>query len=231
MKFLYGLALALIFFEGFISQCVGAGGSEDASTSLNLRNLPSNVYEEILFRTGFSATEDAAKDRQRSSAAVKKILEDRIIQIVPINFDNEKMHEFDLGGYIYLNIYGVNKALSLFKNFGNLIKKIKVDYKFIDQVDDNIRHQINENIITKYAKQFTEFHIVASNAFLTFLDELSNGGERIRFPNVKKLVYHGPDFGNSYDLNSIFPNLESLTLHYNYIGRQRVFGNAFTYIF
>ncbi|XP_031633754.1 uncharacterized protein LOC116347332 [Contarinia nasturtii] len=215
MKLLYGLALALIFFEGFISQCEGASGSEEASTSINLKNLPNNVYEEILFRTGFSATEQAAKDNQRSLTAVKKIFEDRIIQICPMNWDDEEVREETLDGNIYLNIYGGDRILSLFEHFGELVKKIKIDYEFIDEVDEDIRQQINENIIKKYAKQFTEFHIIVRGSFLAFLNELSDGGERIHFPNVKKLVYQGPNFGNSYDLNAIFPNLESLNFYYN----------------
>ncbi|XP_031633843.1 uncharacterized protein LOC116347408 [Contarinia nasturtii] len=211
MKFFYGLALALILFDGFISQCEGAGGSEEASTSINLKKLPNNVYEEILFRTGFSATEQAAKDNQRSLTAVKKIFEDRIIQVRPMNWDHQ-ISEESLNGSIYLNINDVNRALSFFKNFGDHIKKIKINYEFVDDID---RRQINENIITKYAKQFTDFHIVTFDSFSTFLDQLSNGGERTHFLNVKRLRYEGPSFGESYDLNAIFPNLESLTLYYN----------------
>ncbi|XP_031618129.1 uncharacterized protein LOC116337587 [Contarinia nasturtii] len=217
MKFLYGLALALIFFEGFISQCEGAGGSEEASTSINLKNLPNNVYEEILFRTGFSATEKAAKDRQRSLGAVKNILEDRIIQIIPMNWDDEEIREVDQrhrGDNIYLNIYGGKRILSLFKNFGDLIKKIKIDkYK---------RHQINENIVKNFKKLET-LNVIASNieklieinAFITY------------FPFIMNLKETLESFGRKKHLNIISQELKQShkpTWKVNYVNPKASYG-------
>lgn len=170
----------------------------------------------MLFRTGFRATEDAAIDGMRTLGATKKIFQDRLIHISPMNWDDEQTREEDNeNGTICLNIYGVDRILSLFEHFGNLVTKIKINYEFIDEVDDDIRQEINENVIKKYSNQFTELHVIVSSSFSTFLDQFSIGGERIHFPNVKKLVYQGPNFGNSYDLNSIFPNLESLHFYYN----------------
>lgn len=100
------------------------GGSEGAPTNFDitdLRNFPDSIFEDILFRLGFDVTEQAAKDRQKSSVAAKKIFEDRIIHICPMSWKSDETNEDALDGDIYLSIYGCDKILSLFKNFGQFI--------------------------------------------------------------------------------------------------------------
>lgn len=58
--------------------------------------------------------------------------------------------------------------------------------------------------------------------FIEFLNKIPHGKKQIIFPNVTKLTYKGAgynvaDFSGSFDLNEIFPKLESLTLYYNMV--------------
>lgn len=201
-----------------MNRCEGAGGSEEASTSvdvIDLRNYPDYVYEQILYRLGFDATNQAAKDPQKSAIAAKQIFADRICPMSwEMNTDDIREDAFN-GNHI-ITIFSGEKILSMADNFGTIVKRIKVDYNFLDDDEDvnDMRTQINEKTIIKQAEHFTEFEAVAKNSFIEFLDEIQSG---IRFPNVTKFMYEGPNLGNSYDLNVIFPNMESLTLYYNEI--------------
>ncbi|XP_031617953.1 uncharacterized protein LOC116337488 [Contarinia nasturtii] len=218
MKLAYVLAVNLFLFEGFITQCESAGGSEKPSTSANQQLLPDNVLEEIFFKSGLETTKKVARDQIRSGLAGKKIFKDRIIDLYPTRWGNSETEErFQLGDHI-IYIYSYNRIVSIFEEFGDVINRVKISFEFLDE---DIRHKINENIIKKYSKNWTELYISAPN-FLEIIDEISNGEGRIRFPNVKKFTFsgvghEGANFGGSYDLNSIFPKLESLTLYYTMI--------------
>lgn len=181
----------------------------------NISELPNELVQNILNRAGFKATQNAAKAKIKSRYAIENIFKNFIIVIKPqLNWTQEVIDEYDKKGENYLQIHKYDEIMRLFHHFGKHVKRIHVYYY---HMNDSVRHNINENIIKKCANQLTELAI-----FTTWIpvpisnqiwEEIQNENGEIRFPKVKKFKFDGFISRNPFDVNSIFPTLETFKLH------------------
>lgn len=163
--------------------------------------------------TGVEGVKKAIKARLFKNVqknVMSRLIENRIIVINPSVSDVIDTNEVFRHGEYYLYIAGYERLLSIFQQFGGNIKRIQIVHHNI--TDNLLRYNIYENIVKVYAQQLTEVRVNA-NDFSQFLLELSNAGEHFQFRNARKFVFQGFDLGIQFDLNTIFPKLESLVLH------------------
>ncbi|XP_031624677.1 uncharacterized protein LOC116341638 [Contarinia nasturtii] len=220
MKTLWILTLALFLFEGFIIQCDGGnviGIAKDPSA--NQSELPIELIEEILFRAGFKTTRKAAQAEMKiSRGMLNKIFKEYIIMIeICPDGESKEIIEFDKKAERYIKIQSYGRLMRLFNHFGEHVRRIHIYY---DYMNDNMRRDINKNIIKKCANQLTELAIFTLSFDIDdhieqIWDEISNENGEIHFPEVKKFKYNGRIPRRSFDVNSIFPKLETLKLSGN----------------
>ncbi|XP_031639531.1 uncharacterized protein LOC116351547, partial [Contarinia nasturtii] len=203
MNFLHVLALALIFFEGFIIHCEGTNNPVTINP-----DLPDHIIEDILYEGGIKAVELAVQNHVSPGAvknAMSRLFRDCIIAIMPDEVNETS--EYYKNGERCIQTGNRAKLISLFEHFGENARRIHIYYCGMSDV---MRRDINENIIKRYAHQLTEFRI---NTFedSNIWDEISNDRGELRFAQVKRFKYTGPITKATFDLNSIFPKLESLS--------------------
>ncbi|XP_031619140.1 uncharacterized protein LOC116338176 [Contarinia nasturtii] len=213
MEFFCILILAFLVFKGNVIQIQAYDEIESTpiiEVSPNQPDLSNDLIEVILSKAGFKTTKMAGQSRALmtiSGDAMRRIFQDRIIVIDPNRY-YDGTYEYYNKGERYLEIANYARLLSLFQQFGGNTSRIHVYY---GSMNDSVRSEINKNIIKKCANQLTELKISTSDDTRIW-EELSNENGSIFFPEVKKFKYLGPISRNSFDLNSIFPKLETFTL-------------------
>ncbi|XP_031637872.1 uncharacterized protein LOC116351022 [Contarinia nasturtii] len=218
MIFFCGLALALM---PFIIECeggnlIGTAKHPIIEASANQSELPNHILEDILYKAGFEAAKKAAQIKIRSRGAINRIFEDNIIIIKPYPHEkHEEIIEFDQKDEHFLKIQDYGKLMRLFHHFGEHVRRIHIYYYYMD---DDMRRDINENIIKKYANQLTELEIYTPQVWSEsqnerIWQEISNENGEIHFPKVKKFKYTGRISRKSFDVNSILPSIEIFKLH------------------
>lgn len=117
--------------------------------------FPDHLLEEIFMRSGLQVTTEIA-EKQRFGGATKQLFEKYTTILVPMRWENDETKEtFAAGKYIFI-IYSYDKMTSIFSKFGKQIKKIEIDYSFIDEEYEEIPEQINENIIVPYKDRWVD---------------------------------------------------------------------------
>lgn len=172
--------------------------------------MPNALIEDILFISGFETTKSVAQANQTiiSEGVMKRIFEDRIIKIIPLPSEYGATVETSKNDEPFLEIRNSDRVMPLFQEFGEKVKKIHVYHNL---KNDHIRHDINKNIIKKYANQLHELGIFILNDNRLW-KEISNEHGQVHFPEVKKFIYDGPLRRNPFDMKSIFPKLECFQL-------------------
>ncbi|XP_031632082.1 uncharacterized protein LOC116346278 [Contarinia nasturtii] len=215
MELFYRLAFVLIFFAGIINQSEGGNVFGIISTPViepevnaNQSHLPYELIDEILIRAGFETTKNAAHAKMRSGEAIKRIFANRTIRLIPHQYD--KVTDCEREGDVCLLIEDHERTMKLFRYFGEHVRRIDVNYV---SVDDHVCHDINENIIKKYAKQLTELKLYTPwELSQECWQDISNENGEIHFPEMKKFEYDGRITKNPFDVHSIFPKLEIFKL-------------------
>ncbi|XP_031627237.1 uncharacterized protein LOC116343358 [Contarinia nasturtii] len=211
MGIYYGLTVILVTFLGFIIQCNAVGDNVEY-----LPDLPDELIAAILHQGGLELSKKAGRSKAlipASRMAMSNIFRDRLLFIdsyMTMNRSDESYERYDNEDY-HFQFGSLDRLNSLFETFGKDARRILINYRFMDET---IRRDINKNIINKYANYFTQLIMIAQNDSGIW-EEISNEKGVVQFPNVKKFTYgcHIADSNRtSFDLNKIFPNLESFKL-------------------
>lgn len=180
--------------------------------------LPDELVGRILHKAGLNATKGAGRSRALIAASrdgMGRIFRDHILMIDNIAMlisSNKTSQRFDKkSGQFQLKFGNYNLLMSLFEICGKDARKIFINYR---NMDENIRRDINKNIVNKYAEYLTDLSIeILSDKGLW--EEISNENGEIQFPNVKNFSYvcnKTLSDRKSFDLNAMFPKLENFKL-------------------
>lgn len=176
--------------------------------------MPDELLGEIFYDAGLEETKKACRSRLLSNAAaaaMKRIFENRILTFDGSLFSETETIEYSVSnGDIFIIFGSIANLESLFRRFGEYARRIEIDYRSIEEI--SVWRDISQRFIMPIANQLTELRVLANDDG-NIWKQMSNRKQKIHFPNVKKFSYFGSDsHTGSYDLNSIFPQLE--TFHF-----------------